>query len=26
MGLEFIWDGYKMIESMSRFVYMGDYA
>jgi hypothetical protein len=25
MGLEFIWDGYKMIETMSRFVYMGDY-
>lgn len=25
MGLEFIWDGYKMIENMSRFVYMGDY-
>ncbi len=25
MGLEFIWDGYKMIESMSRYVYMGNY-
>jgi hypothetical protein len=25
MGLEFIWDGYKMIENMSRFVYMGEY-
>lgn len=25
MGLEFIWDGYKMIESMSRFVYEGEY-
>ncbi len=25
MGLEFIWDGYKMIETMSRFVYTGDY-
>lgn len=25
MGLEFIWDGYKMIESMSRFVYAGEY-
>lgn len=25
MGLEFIWDGYKMIESMSRFVYTGEY-
>lgn len=24
MGLEFIWDGYKMIEGMSRFVYTGD--
>ena len=24
MGLEFIWDGYKMIENMSRFVYTGD--
>lgn len=23
MGLEFIWDGYKMIEAMSRFVYTG---
>ena len=21
MGLEFIWDGYKMIEEMTRFVY-----
>lgn len=26
MGLEFIWDGYKMIETMSRFVYTGGYA
>lgn len=26
MGLEFIWDGYKMIESMSRFLYTGEYA
>ncbi len=26
MGLEFIWDGYKMIETMSRFVYTGDYV
>lgn len=26
MGLEFIWDGFKMIESMSRFVYSGDYT
>lgn len=26
MGLEFIWDGYKMIETMSRFVYTGDYC
>lgn len=26
MGLEFIWDGYKMIEAMSRFVYMGEYV
>lgn len=25
MGLEFIWDGYKMIEHMSRFLYAGDY-
>ena len=25
MGLEFIWDGYKMIETMSRFVYTGEY-
>lgn len=25
MGLEFIWDGYKMIETMSRFIYTGDY-
>lgn len=25
MGLEFIWDGYKMVESMSRFVYTGEY-
>ena len=25
MGLEFIWDGYKMIESMSRFLYTGEY-
>ena len=25
MGLEFIWDGYKMIETMSRFVYTGRY-
>ncbi len=25
MGLEFIWDGYKMIENMSRFVYIGEY-
>lgn len=24
MGLEFIWDGFKMIENMSRFVYTGD--
>jgi hypothetical protein len=24
MGLEFIWDGYKMIEAMSRFVYIGE--
>ena len=22
MGLEFVWDGYKMIESMSRLVYV----
>lgn len=26
MGLEFIWDGYKMIETMSRFVYTGEYV
>lgn len=25
MGLEFIWDGYKMIENMTRFVYTGAY-
>lgn len=25
MGLEFIWDGFKMIENMSRFVYTGEY-
>ena len=25
MGLEFIWDGYKMIESMGRVVYAGGY-
>ena len=25
MGLEFIWDGYKMIEQMTRFVYTGEY-
>lgn len=25
MGLEYIWDGYKMIETMSRFVYTGGY-
>lgn len=25
MGLEFIWDGYKMIETMSRFLYTGGY-
>lgn len=25
MGLEFIWDGYKMIEAMSRFIYIGEY-
>ncbi|MBQ8172191.1 MAG: hypothetical protein IJZ95_09400 [Oscillospiraceae bacterium] len=25
MGLEFIWDGYKMIEAMTRFVYTGSY-
>lgn len=24
MGLEFIWDGYKMIEAMSRVVYLND--
>ncbi|MBQ8040663.1 MAG: hypothetical protein IJ274_12510 [Lachnospiraceae bacterium] len=23
MGLEFVWDGYKMIEAMSRIVYVG---
>ncbi len=23
MGLEFIWDGYRMIEAMTRYVYMG---
>lgn len=23
MGLEFIWDGYKMIEAMSRYIYTG---
>lgn len=23
MGLEFIWDGYKMVEAMSRYVYTG---
>lgn len=23
MELEFIWDGYKMIEEMSRFIYSG---
>jgi hypothetical protein len=26
MEIEFIWDGYKMIETMSRFVYTGDYT
>lgn len=26
MGLEFIWDGFKMIETMTRFVYTGDYC
>lgn len=26
MGLEFIWDGFKMIEAMTRFVYTGDYC
>ncbi len=26
MGLEFIWDGYKMIEAMTRFIYTGDYG
>lgn len=26
MGLEFIWDGFKMIETMSRFVYSGGYV
>lgn len=25
MGLEFIWDGFKMIEAMTRFVYTGKY-
>ena len=25
MGLEFIWDGFKMIETMSRFIYSGGY-
>lgn len=25
MGLEFIWDGFKMIETMSRFIYTGSY-
>ncbi|MGN0605354.1 MAG: acyl-CoA reductase [Oscillospiraceae bacterium] len=25
MGLEFIWDGYKMIDAMTRFVYTGEY-
>lgn len=25
MGLEFIWDGFKMIDMMSRFVYTGEY-
>lgn len=24
MGLEFVWDGYKMIEAMSRVVYIGE--
>lgn len=24
MGLEFVWDGYKMIEAMSRIVYIGE--
>ncbi|MGN0620330.1 MAG: acyl-CoA reductase [Porcipelethomonas sp.] len=24
MGLEFVWDGYKMIEAMSRIVYLGE--
>ena len=24
MGLEFVWDGYKMIESMTRVVYVGN--
>lgn len=24
MGLEFVWDGYKMIENMSRIVYVGE--
>lgn len=26
MGLEFIWDGFKMIEAMTRFVYTGEYV
>lgn len=25
MGLEFIWDGFKMIENMTRFIYTGEY-
>lgn len=25
MGLEFIWDGFKMIENMTRFIYSGSY-
>lgn len=25
MALEFIWDGFKMIETMSRFIYSGGY-
>ena len=25
MALEFVWDGYKMIEEMSRFIYSGEY-
>lgn len=24
MGLEFVWDGYQMIEAMSRVVYVGE--